>query len=289
MADGHILRGGCKRLNNNVLFSNFNDDFNQIDCTNVIYDGKRFKWISNWETLKNFIEYSLQLKGRWTSPGGSSRKFTCKNLDLTITWYPGKQNSLILHGKLSTNLSNILLKACQKKTDISLVEINASPKSAKIDNLASIPGYKSAPKPISVTDKRESESACLPRSLCDLNLQCDCKCSLLAAELVGVKLDMAIMQRNIESNTVSANITRAEEVERLKQALANESEKNRQLEEDISVLVSGRNSEIAELNDIINSLQNKLESKGLEAIHNTLLVQQIKHEINILLLFLKPG
>ena len=195
---------------------------------------------------------------------------------MTITWYPGKQNSLILHGKLSTNLSNILLKACQKKTDISFVEINASPKSAKIDNLASIPGYKYAPKPISVTDKSESESACL-RSLC--NLQCDCKCSLLAAELEGAKLDMVIMQRNIESNTVSANITRAEEVERLKQTLANEREKNRQLEEDISVLVSGRNSEIAELNDIINSLQNKLESKGLEAIHNTLLVQQIKHEI----------
>ena len=98
-------------------------------------------------------------------------------------------------------------------------------------------------------------------------MQCDCKCSLLAAELEGVKLDMAIMQRNIESNTVSANITRAEEVERLKQALANEREKNRQLEEDISVLVSGRNSEIAELNDIINSHQNKLESKGVEAIH----------------------
>ena len=101
-------------LNNNVLFSNFNDDFNQTDCTNVIHDGKRFKWISNWETLKNFIEYSLPLKGRWTSPGGSSRKFTCKNLDLTITWYPGKQNSLILHGKLSTNLSNILLKGLEK-------------------------------------------------------------------------------------------------------------------------------------------------------------------------------
>ena len=168
MADGHILRGGCKRLNNNVLFSNFNDDFNPIDCTNVIHDGKRFKWTSNWETLKNFIEYSLQLKGRWTSPGGSSRKFTCKNFDLTITWYPGKQNSLILHGKLSTNLSNIVLKACQKKTDISLVEIKASPKSPKIDNLTSIPGYKSVPKLISVTDKCEPESACL-RSLCNLH------------------------------------------------------------------------------------------------------------------------
>ena len=76
----------------------------------------------------------------------------------------------------------------------------------------------------------------------------------VAAELEGIKLDMTIMQRNIDSNAVSANITRAEEVKRLKQALVNEREKNRQLEADMSILVSGRNSEIAELNDIINSL-----------------------------------
>ena len=43
MADGHILEGGCQKLNNNVLFSNFNDVFNQINCANVIHDGKRFK------------------------------------------------------------------------------------------------------------------------------------------------------------------------------------------------------------------------------------------------------
>ena len=76
----------------------------------------------------------------------------------------------------------------------------------------------------------------------------------VAAELEGIKLDMTIMQRNIDSNAVSANITRTEEVKRLKQALVNEREKNRQLEADMSILVSGRNSEIAELNDIINSL-----------------------------------
>ena len=80
---------------------------------------------------------------------------------------------------------------------------------------------------------------------------------------------MAIMRRNIESNTVSANITRAEEVIQFKQALANEREKSRQLEADISILVSGGNSEIAELNDIINSLKNKLESKGIEALLNS--------------------
>ena len=48
--------------------------------------------------------------------------------------------------------------------------------------------------------------------------------------------------------------------------MANEREKSRQLEADISILVSGGNSEIAELNDIINSLKNKLESKDIEAL-----------------------
>jgi hypothetical protein len=78
---------------------------------------------------KDFVEHTLELSGRWTSQGGSSRKFICSDLDLTITWYPGKQNSLILHGKLSSDLSNILLKACQKKTDNPIVEIDAFPAS----------------------------------------------------------------------------------------------------------------------------------------------------------------
>ena len=75
------------------------------------------------------------------------------------------------------------------------------------------------------------------------------------------------MQRSIESNAALANITRTEEVEQLRQELVNEREKNRKLEEDISVLVRGRNSEISELNDIIESLQNKLESKGFVPLH----------------------
>ena len=73
------------------------------------------------------MKYSLEMNGKWTSPGGHSRKFTCSNLDLTITWYPGKQNSLILHGKLSNDLSNILLTVCQKKINSSILQINASP------------------------------------------------------------------------------------------------------------------------------------------------------------------
>lgn len=80
-------------------------------------------------------------------------------------------------------------------------------------------------------------------------------------ELEGIKLDMVIMQRNIESNNLAANTVPENEFKRLEKELAKEKEKSTQLEKDISILVRGRDAEISELDNII-SLQNKLESNG---------------------------
>ena len=225
MADRCVLTRSKKLLKNSVQKLNLKDDIKQIDCTNLIYDGKRFKWTSSWERLKNFVEDTLELNGRWVPPGGSARKFICSNLDLSVTWYPGKQNSLILHEELSIDLTNLLM-ACQKKTGMSVAEIDASPMNNLNDNGSVpttfaansannppvVPVYKSLSGAILGTDKCQSESACL-KSQC--NLQCDCKCGLFAAELEGIKLDILIMQRNIESNTRMANIAQKEEVKRL--------------------------------------------------------------------------
>ena len=112
-------------------------------------------------------------------------------------------------------------------------------------------------------DKTNSESSCV-KSLC--NAQCDCKCGLLAAELEDIKLDIVIMQRNIESNNLAANTVPENEFKRLEKELAKEKEKSVQLEKDISILVRGRDAEISELNNIIISLQNKLEAN--EALTN---------------------
>ena len=174
MAADHACRRSSKLPNNSALQLNLDDDLKQIIVTNIIHDGQRFKWISNWEKLKDFVKYSLELNGKWTSPGGYSRKFICSNLDLTITWYPGKQNSLILHGKLSNDLSNILLTACQKKINGSIVEINAFPMSNNMHN-GSLPitQLQDDVGPSVMHYKNDSESSCV-NSLC--NTQCDCKC-----------------------------------------------------------------------------------------------------------------
>ena len=222
MADRCVLTNSEKLLNNSVQKSNVKDDIKQIDYTNLIYDGKRFKWSSSWERLKYFVEDTLELNGRWISPGGSARKFNIRsNLNLSVTWHPWKQNSLILHVKLSIDFTNLLI-VCQKKTDMSVVEIDASP----VNNLNVVPVYKSLSGTILGTDKCQSESAYL-KSQC--NFQCDCKCGLLAAELEGIKLDMVTMQRNIESNTRMASIVQEEEVKRSKKELGNERGKNREI------------------------------------------------------------
>ncbi len=53
----------------------------------------------------------MVLKTR-SSPDGNSKKFTCCSIDITITWYAKKQNTLILHGNASLALIDTLSEAC---------------------------------------------------------------------------------------------------------------------------------------------------------------------------------
>jgi uncharacterized coiled-coil protein SlyX len=100
-------------------------------------------------------------------------------------------------------------------------------------------------------------------SVCELlnKSDCGCQCGVLTAELEGVKLDMVIMNKNIESKIVEAiNAREKDEIACLKKHLDNEREKCERLESDIAILVSGRNKEIFELNKTIVSLENKLKA-----------------------------
>ena len=101
---------------------------------------------------------------------------------ISITWYPGKLNSLILHGESSNRLdkNDALVSGC--------VEMINNP-------LHNKPTQRS---------------------------YCDCQCSLLAADLEGIKFEIIIMQKDIKTN---ASKSRADEVNRLKIELSSEREK----------------------------------------------------------------
>ena len=100
-------------------------------------------------------------------------------------------------------------------------------------------------------------------SLCEYlrKPDCGCQCGMLAAELEGVKLDLLIINKNMESK-ISAAINEREndEIIQLKKDLFNERRKCKQLESDLAILVRGRNQEINDLNNTIVCLENKLKS-----------------------------
>jgi hypothetical protein len=38
------------------------------------YDGEMYRWLKSLKDLKVFVEKSLNIKGRWISPGGDVKK-----------------------------------------------------------------------------------------------------------------------------------------------------------------------------------------------------------------------
>ena len=90
---------------------------------------------------------------------------------------------------------------------------------------------------------------------------CGCQCRLFAAELEQLKLDIVIMQTDIQTKTfVADKPDKKDEIGQLKQDLFNEREKCKRLEADISIFVRGRSREIIELNNTIATLQNRVKS-----------------------------
>ena len=110
MAAGHLKVSSSNTSNKSAIFADFYEINKHQDRRYLSYDGKRFRLAGNLESLKHFVENGVKLLGIWTSPGGSSKMFTCSYQDLTVTWYSGKQNTLMLKGTTSLELADTLIE-----------------------------------------------------------------------------------------------------------------------------------------------------------------------------------
>ena len=262
------MADGSKILNSPIL-KNFSLDCIDIPSikslnakTVLVYEGTCIKWTNDLESLKNFVENIIGLVGRWKSPGGKSKQFVSCDFDLVMTWHPGKQNTLLFNGKDGELVRKFLISTLNTSTDtlnrmsVEFItnmnnEATTKPKVLFEDDTPSDQHYTKV-RPKSVYQESSSIS------------QCDCKCGLLAAEIEGIKLDMVIMQRNIESKMQPNKIRESDESKRLEQELYKAREECKNLKGDIQILITGRNNEIADLNQTIVSLDNTLKtSKAL--------------------------
>jgi hypothetical protein len=63
--------------------------------------------------ITEFVKNVAGLSGEWESPGGRAKRFNDSNLDFVMTWYPGKLNSLIFHGKEGESFKKFLVRILQ--------------------------------------------------------------------------------------------------------------------------------------------------------------------------------
>ena len=101
-----------KRLNTKLDGDEFIALLNCSCCDLLAYykDNRKFKWFSDFDQLKEFVE-ELGLQGEWVSPGGSAKKFSCDLV--TLTWYSNRK-SLLLQGKYGELLKKNLLLAIEQ-------------------------------------------------------------------------------------------------------------------------------------------------------------------------------
>lgn len=238
--------------------SSFVDDIHKnlqlkADCTileNLCQDKQRLKWTGDLISLKNFFNEILGLHGKWTSPGGNSKRFNCSNYDFTVTWYCKKQLTLLFQGRNGE---------CLKQKLIAYVG------ETKVNNqsVQSPCGQPSSPSLFSSDDDAVENSTEMVGGTIDRIKsfeKCACSCRSLGVDVEGVKLDITILQR--EMKVVSSQLLNNEDCGdiNMKDALFRAKERSKQLENDMCVIVKERNFEVDKLNQTICSLNDEIRT-----------------------------
>ena len=163
--------------------------------------------------------------GNWSSPGGSAKKFIGSNAEISITWYPGKLNSLPFHGKDGPVVQDKCKYLCEKQ-NLSHVIMQLDTDGCSVDT----------------SSKNDVASIKLDQCTQTETQAVGCSSIILENQLLNViedmKLDIEILQTETAALQTFVNSSEAsavgfdiiQEVTRLKCDLSNEGEKSKRLE-----------------------------------------------------------
>jgi hypothetical protein len=123
MANSDIIRALFDKsrkeiVNSSTIGTDFLGNALSNGLVDIIYEGRRLKWCNDLDSLKAFVAEVLDLNGKWCSPGGGSKRFTSSNAELTLTWYSGKQNTLLFQGKDGNLIRDGCVKFCQTRDGV---------------------------------------------------------------------------------------------------------------------------------------------------------------------------
>ena len=189
MAAGHVSASSLDNLNFLVKCVDTNTIKSLKDKAHLIYEGNRIKWTQDLDSLKYFIENIVGLNGRWRSPGGKSKQFNSINADLSITWYPGNQNSLLFQGKDGIVLKDFVVKMLEEPN------IDSPNSNAKFSTQTADPVAEPCEKLCEIV--ADTKAAIEPELYVSSHHTCDC--NPCGNDIKNVKLDIEDFQKQISS------------------------------------------------------------------------------------------
>ena len=159
----------------------------------LVYDGNHIQWNQQIDQLWNFVTNTVRLEGKWRSPGGRSKRFDGQNCDFSMTWYPGKCNSLLFFGTDRKSFKELLVSILNSD----------SPKQSKADSDESFAttarDMVQTVSGVELPDK-SFETACGNSVNSKLSFPgCTFSCKEHITDLKNVKSDVAILHKQIES------------------------------------------------------------------------------------------
>ena len=180
----------------------------------------KLKWLGSLEDLKLFIESSLCIDGRWSSPGGNAKKFTLKPVEpdqqFGFVWYCRKQNTIVFQGdpesveSAKSKLISIANKHVNKETTsiaaseqlFDEVDLHVRGLEPCCEELLRVDcdGLDRQEQDLNVTlvvneeGQTEYTSSLINGSLTQSTCACTCSQGEIIAEIEGIKLDLAIFK-----------------------------------------------------------------------------------------------
>ncbi|CAB4000775.1 RNA-directed DNA polymerase from mobile element jockey [Paramuricea clavata] len=173
----------------------------------LVADEGKLKWLGSLEDLKLFIESSLRIDGRWSSPGGNAKKFTLKSVEpdqqFGFVWYCRKQNTIVFQGDsesveaAKSKLISIANKHVNKETTSIAVseqlfdQVDLQVRGVDCDG----PDRREQDLNVTLVVNEESQTEHTSSLINGSSTQsaCACTCSQgeIIAEIEGIKLDLA--------------------------------------------------------------------------------------------------
>ena len=230
--------------------------------------------------LKRIVREVWDLEGKWSSPGGQSKKLSSTNSDLVLTWHKGKLKSVLFKGRDGVLVRDQCILLCKHVTQSILKP--QLPDSGQTNVNTSVCGSPNLPDEnvkvatdfASLVETTQNKTVC--RSAPDFvdcqcqteqielnSNNCGCSCGIIAAELEGMKLELVILQKKFEfklDSFVAELSTDRTNINQLKQELAYEKNKNSRFESELALFVRERNAEVNELNKTIALLNGGIKT-----------------------------